>query len=365
MQAIVIMAGGTGGHIFPAMAVAKQLMASGCPVYWIGTDNSMEAKLVPQHNVPMRFINIQALRGKGLMTKLLLPLRLLKAIVQAIGILRELKPAAVLGMGGFVTGPGGVAAWLLRKPLIIHEQNAVAGMTNRYLARLARHVYEAFPHSFDNKQKTETVGNPIRSEIVQLHAQEKITDLNNRPLHLLVVGGSLGALFLNETVPKALAMLFAQQKLTAENIEIRHQTGERTYQHARTAYAQEKVNADIIKFIDDMAAAYAWADVIICRAGALTVSEVAAAGVPSIFVPFPHAVDDHQRKNAEALAKQDAAIVLVQKDLSPESLANSLYAMIQQPQRLQNMSQRAKAFAQLNAADVITQQCLHYAREAA
>ncbi len=362
---IVVMAGGTGGHIFPALAVAKILEKNNCPVTWIGTPNSMESRLVPQNGIAIRYVDIQGLRGKGLVTKLLFPLRLLKSIFQAKKIVNEIKPAAVLGMGGFVTGPGGIAAWMSGKPLLIHEQNAVAGMTNSYLAKVAKHVYEAFPNSFKRYQDAVEVGNPIRSEIKKLHTQTKEKFDSERPLRLLIIGGSLGALVLNETVPKSIASLFAQQVISKENITIRHQTGKTTYQQALDAYAAADVDAEISEFISDMADAYRWADIIICRAGALTVSEVSAAGVPAIFVPFPLAVDDHQRKNADVLVKQNAAKMIMQVALSPENLAETLIELIKNPDQMTEMSEKAKNLAKLEAANIIAEQCLSYARRAA
>lgn len=365
MKPILIMAGGTGGHIFPALAVAKSLQAQSCPVTWIGTTDSMESELVPRYQVPIRYINIQALRGKGWKAKLLLPLRLFRATFQALTIIREVKPAAVLGMGGFVTGPGGLAAWLSRKPLLIHEQNAIAGMTNRYLSKIARHVFEAFPNSFGRKRNAICVGNPLRAEIVELHQQKRAHYTSDRALRLLVVGGSLGALVLNDIVPKAIAHLLTVNSLPQNKIAIRHQTGERTHAHAVDAYKTANVEAEVVKFIDDMSQAYQWADVIICRAGALTVSEVSAAGVPAIFIPFPYAVDDHQRKNAEVLAQCGAAEVIVQTELTPQLLAERLHTMISTSGMLVKMSEHSKAAAKLNATNAIAQQCLHYAEAAA
>ena len=362
---IVVMAGGTGGHIFPAMAVAKILEANNCPVTWIGTPNSMEARLVPQHGVAIRFVDIQGLRGKGLSTKLLFPIRLLKAIYQAKKIVTEINPAAVLGMGGFVTGPGGIAAWITRKPLLVHEQNAVAGMTNSYLAKFAKHVYEAFPNSFKNYDKAIEVGNPIRADIKNLHSQDKAKFTHARPFRLLIIGGSLGALVLNETVPLAIAGLYAKHGINKDNLEIRHQAGKATYQHAVDAYASAKVHAEISEFIEDMAAAYTWADLIICRAGALTVSEVSAAGLPAIFIPFPLAVDDHQRKNAEVLVKNNAALMILQKELTVEKLATTILALVKDEEQLIFMSKNAKDLAKLDAANIIAEQCLSYARQAA
>ena len=362
---IVVMAGGTGGHIFPAMAVAKILETNNCPVTWIGAPNSMESRLVPQHGVAIRYVEIQALRGKGLTTKLLFPLRLLKAIYQAKKIVNEIQPAAVLGMGGFVTGPGGIAAWIARKPLLVHEQNAVAGMTNTYLAKVAKHVYEAFPNSFKTVDKAIEVGNPIRADIKQLHSQVKSKFSQERALRLLIIGGSLGALVLNETVPQAVANLYNSYNIQKDNIVIRHQAGKTTYQHAVNAYVAAGVDAEVSEFIDDMAAAYSWADIIICRAGALTVSEVSAAGLPAIFVPFPHAVDDHQRKNAEVLVSNNAAKMILQKELTAEKLALDIFDLIKNDEQLSEMSKNAKALAKLDAANIIAEQCLYYARQAA
>ena len=362
---IVVMAGGTGGHIFPAMAVAKILEANNCPVIWIGTPNSMESRLVPQHGVAIRYVDIQGLRGKGLLTKLLFPLRLVKAIYQAKKIVSEINPAAVLGMGGFVTGPGGIAAWIARKPLLVHEQNAVAGMTNTYLAKLAKHVYEAFPNSFNNFDNAIEVGNPIRAEIKALHSQVKSTSTQARPFRLLIIGGSLGALVLNETVPLAVASLYLSHGIKEQDIDIRHQAGKATYQHAMDAYTAANVEAEVSEFIDDMAAAYLWADLIICRAGALTVSEVSAAGLPAIFVPFPLAVDDHQRKNAEVLVTNNAAKMILQNELTAEKLATTILTLVKQDEQLIAMSKNAKALAKLDAANIIAEQCLRYARQAA
>jgi len=362
---IVVMAGGTGGHIFPAMAVARILENENCPVTWIGTPNSMESRLVPKHGFDIRYVNITALRGKGIMAKLKFPFSLLKAVYQARKIIKDIKPAAVLGMGGFVTGPGGIAAYLTRKPLLIHEQNAVAGMTNTYLAKLAKHVYEAFPNSFKTSNRVVEVGNPIRAEIKNLHTQAKSTFTQQRALRLLVIGGSLGALVLNQTIPQAIAKLYKANKLATNSIEIRHQAGKKTYQHAVDAYADVQVNAEIVEFIDDMASAYAWADLIICRAGALTVSEISAAGLPAIFVPFPLAVDDHQRKNAEVLVQANAAKMIVQKELNSEKLANKIIELINDSELLSIMSNNAKTNAKLDAANIIAEQCLVYARKAA
>lgn len=354
LKPIMIMAGGTGGHIFPALAVANALRAKNCPVVWLGAPDSMEARIVPENDIPLRTVNIGGVRGKGLKTKLLMPFKLLKAVWQARRIIKKEQPAAVVGFGGFVTGPGGLAAWLTGKPLLVHEQNAIAGMTNRYLAKFAKHVYEAFPQSFGSGKQVATVGNPIRKEIANLHAEFAA----NRPAkkQVLIVGGSLGAKALNETVPAAMSLIDEAQRPT-----ITHQAGKRTLDVAKQAYQAANVEANVVEFINDMAAAYDAADLIICRAGALTVSEVTAAGLPAIFVPFPYAVDDHQRLNAESVANEGGAIVVVEKDLSVEKLASLIKELMSSTEKLNAMRQKSHDLAKLDAVDVIAKQCLAYA----
>lgn len=297
---IMIMAGGTGGHLFPALAVADYLRERGVEVRWLGARGGMESRLVPKHDFAIDYISISGLRGKGLLGWLLAPYKINLAIMQALRLMLKFKPDAVLGMGGFVTGPGGVAAFLMGKPLIIHEQNAIAGLTNRLLSKLADHVLQAFPYALKMKN-VKTVGNPIRESICNV---KSTIDMQNfeQPMRLLVVGGSLGAQALNETIPQALAQMDA-----ANRPEVRHQCGERHLDDAKTAYKEVAVEANVVPFIDDMADAYRWADLVICRAGALTVSELAAAGVPSILVPFPYAVDDHQTANGQFLVNAGGA----------------------------------------------------------
>lgn len=355
LNPILIMAGGTGGHIFPALAVAKALQAQQCPVLWLGAPDSMEARIVPQNNIPLHTINIGGVRGKGLKTKLFLPFKLVRAVLQARRVIKEQQPAAVIGFGGFVTGPGGIASWLSRKPLLVHEQNAVAGMTNRYLAKVAKHVYEAFPNSFPKHSDVKLIGNPIRKTIAALHSN--FTSNKDVKRNVLIVGGSLGAQALNEVVPQALSLLD-----NAERPTIKHQAGKRTIDVARKAYQVANVEAEIIEFIDDMAAAYAWADVIICRAGALTVSEVTAAGLPAIFIPFPYAVDDHQRLNAESVSSAGGAVIVNEKDLSAELLSKLLKDLLTGSEKLNTMRQKSHALAKLDAVQVIAEQCLNYAR---
>jgi UDP-N-acetylglucosamine--N-acetylmuramyl-(pentapeptide) pyrophosphoryl-undecaprenol N-acetylglucosamine transferase len=347
------MAGGTGGHVFPALAVAEALREAGVAVFWIGTRRGMESRLVPEHGFEMEWVQIEGLRGKGLAQRLVGPFRLLGALWQARGILRRRAPSAVLGMGGFVSGPGGLAARALGLPLVIHEQNSVPGMTNQWLARIATRVFEAFPGSFPKARRAVAVGNPVRAAITAI--PEPVRRLSGRTgaPRLLVVGGSLGARALNETVPAALALIPEQDRP-----QVRHQAGEQTLETARSAYAVAGVQAEVVPFIGDMALAYAWADLVVCRAGALTVAELAAVGVGSILVPFPHAVDDHQTGNARFLSDAGAALLAPQRDLTPESLAALLAAVLPDRPRLLAMAERARRLAQADAVERIAAACL-------
>ncbi|VAW80683.1 UDP-N-acetylglucosamine--N-acetylmuramyl-(pentapeptide) pyrophosphoryl-undecaprenol N-acetylglucosamine transferase [hydrothermal vent metagenome] len=344
---ILIMAGGTGGHVFPALAVAEQLRELGWPVEWLGTQAGLEARVVPPTGIPVHWIRVKGLRGKGKLRQLLAPFMLLWALIQAVVILLRVRPAAVLGMGGFTTGPGGVMAWLLRRPLLIHEQNSVAGLTNRLLARLARPVLEAFPGSLPDAVHT---GNPVRADIAQLSFYSP--EMTGRRPRLLVVGGSLGAAALNETVPVALSRL--QQ---AERPEVWHQTGVKLIDAAREAYAAVSVDVRLDAFIEDMAQAYQWADLVLCRSGALTIAELAAVGVASILVPYPHAVDDHQTGNAHYLVDAGAARLLPQSEMNAESLCEEL-ALLNQPEQLVDMATRAREHAMPDAAQQVAEHCI-------
>ncbi len=344
---MLIMAGGTGGHVFPALAVAEQLQARGWEVHWLGTRAGLEARVVPATGIALHWIRVKGLRGKGWWRKLSAPLMLAGAMAQAAVVMVRLRPAAVLGMGGFVTGPGGLVAWLLRRPLVIHEQNSVAGMTNRWLARLAGCVLEAFPGSLPRARHT---GNPVRASIAGLDFIAP--QCSGRRPRLLVVGGSLGAAALNELVPAALAGM-AREQLP----EVRHQTGLKLIDAARKAYQRAGVEARLEAFIDDMAEAYRWADLVLCRAGALTIAELAAVGVASILVPYPHAVDDHQTGNARYLVDAGAAILLPQSEMDIARLQREL-ALLQQPQRLREMAQKARARALPDAAERVARACI-------
>lgn len=354
---IAVMAGGTGGHIFPALAVAEQLRACGAEVFWIGTQRGMEARLVPEHGFEMEWLQIQGVRGKGLRDRLAAPWRLLTALREAGAILRRRSPSVVLGLGGFVAGPGGLMARLQGRPLVIQEQNSIPGMTNAWLSRVANRVFEAFPGSFDAGRGARLSGNPVRAEIVGLPAPEvRLAGRAGRP-RLLVLGGSLGAKALNEQLPQALALLDE-----AERPEVRHQAGERTLALAQEAYRNAGVEAAISSFVEDMAEAYAWADLILCRAGALTVSEVAAAGLPAIFVPYPYAVDDHQVANANYLVDAGAARLLLERDLTPQRLAAELRELLADPALRLRMAEAARAKAIPDAAERIAEACLELAR---
>jgi UDP-N-acetylglucosamine--N-acetylmuramyl-(pentapeptide) pyrophosphoryl-undecaprenol N-acetylglucosamine transferase len=347
---ILIMAGGTGGHVFPALAVARVLRAQGAEVVWLGTRAGLEARVVPAAGFPVAWIRVRGLRGKGLVQRLLAPFMLALALLQSLWVMLRLRPAAVLGMGGFVTGPGGLMAWLLRRPLLIHEQNSVAGMTNRWLAPLARQVLVAFPGALPGAQHT---GNPVRADIAALPAPEARLAGRAGVPRLLVLGGSLGAQALNETLPAALALLPA-----ALRPEVWHQTGTRHLDAGRAAYASAGVPARVEAFVDDMAAAYGWADLVVCRAGALTIAELAATGVGAILVPYPHAVDDHQTGNARYLVEQGAALLLPQLGLNAARLADLLQPLLGNRDRLLDMARRAHAMAQPAAAEQVAAACL-------
>ncbi|NNF40037.1 MAG: undecaprenyldiphospho-muramoylpentapeptide beta-N-acetylglucosaminyltransferase [Woeseiaceae bacterium] len=353
---ILVMAGGTGGHVYPALAVARALRALSCDVVWLGTHRGLESRVVPAAGIDIEWINVRGLRRKGTLAMLIAPLQIGWALLQSLGVIFRRRPAAVLGMGGFVSGPGGLAAWLTRRPLLIHEQNAAAGLTNRLLARLARVVLQAFPGSFNSSVRAETVGNPVREDIAAIAPPaERYVDRHG-PVRLLVVGGSQGALALNRALPAALAALAADARPL-----VRHQCGERTLDEARQAYLDNGVEAELVPFIDDMAAAYAWADLVVCRAGALTVAELCAAGLPAIFVPYPSAVDDHQTANARPMANAGAAVIIQESELSPAVLAGLLRDWLQSREALLRRAERARALATPDSLRRITELCLQQA----
>jgi UDP-N-acetylglucosamine--N-acetylmuramyl-(pentapeptide) pyrophosphoryl-undecaprenol N-acetylglucosamine transferase len=355
----LIMAGGTGGHVFPALALARELRARSWQIVWLGTHRGLEARLVPAEHIPVEWLSVSGLRGKGWWVWLTAPLTLLRALSQALAVIRRRQPALVVGLGGFVAGPGGIAAWLLRKPLLIHEQNAIAGFTNRCLARLARSVLAAFPGSFPPWVKPRVVGNPVRREIAALAPPSQRFAQRHGAIRLLVLGGSQGAARLNAIVPFALARLAATLQF-----DVRHQSGERWLEVARRNYQQAGSSARLQPFIDDMAEAYGWADLVICRAGALTVSELAAAGVGAILVPFPAATDDHQTRNAAVLVNAGAALLIVERTLSAELLAEELARLCGGRGRLLAMAERARALAKPRAAEELADACIELVRTA-
>jgi UDP-N-acetylglucosamine--N-acetylmuramyl-(pentapeptide) pyrophosphoryl-undecaprenol N-acetylglucosamine transferase len=350
---VLIMAGGTGGHVFPALAVAKVLRDRGVAVVWLGVPGSMESRLVPANGFPIEWVRVAGIRGKGLAAWLLAPLRIMNAVAQAMGVLRRVQPRSVLGAGGYVSGPGGIAAWLLRVPLLIHEQNAVAGMTNRWLARLANQVLEAFPGSFGPKVRARTIGNPVRADIAALPPPPvRFAGRESRP-RLLVFGGSQGALRLNIVVPQALARVAPEIRP-----QVRHQTGERGLEAARAAYADARVAAEVLPFIDDMAEALSWADLAVCRAGAMTIAELQAAGLGAIFVPFAVATDDHQTKNADVMVRSGAARVIQERDLTPERLGEAISELIADRPRLLKMAEAARGSRVIDAAAQLADCCI-------
>lgn len=353
---ILLMAGGTGGHVYPALAVALSLRDHARDVVWLGTHLGIEAKVVPAAGIPVEWVNVQGLRGKGALALLVAPVRVVRATLQSLSVMRRHRPAAVLGMGGFVSGPGGLAAWLTRRPLVIHEQNAVSGLTNRLLARLARVVLQAFPGSFSPRVHAETVGNPVRREITALPDPALRFSNRSGPLRLLVLGGSQGALALNRAVPAAIARLPRDRRPL-----VRHQAGARTLDAAREAYDNAAVDAELVPFIENMADAYAWADLVVCRAGALTVAELAAAGVGAIFVPFPEAVDDHQTANAAPLVRAGAAEILQEYELTGTSLADLLQSLLTSRELLLERAVKARTQAKPGALARITDVCLELA----
>jgi UDP-N-acetylglucosamine--N-acetylmuramyl-(pentapeptide) pyrophosphoryl-undecaprenol N-acetylglucosamine transferase len=350
-RSILIMAGGTGGHIFPALAVADLLRMQGWHVTWLGAPRSMEAELVPKHKYEMAWVRFSGVRGKGLLRLLLLPFDLLVALWQSAAAILHHRPDVVLGMGGYITVPGGMMAALLRRPLVIHEQNSIAGLSNRVLARIAQKVLSGFP---DVLPHAIWCGNPVRSDIAALPDPQQRYAARSGKLNVLVVGGSLGAKAINEAVPQALALLPEDARPS-----VLHQTGKQHFEAVKHAYQQAGVQADIKPFMDEMARHYGNADLVICRAGALTVAELAAAGVASILIPFPFAVDDHQTRNAQFLSQRGAALLLPQSELSAERLAQLLRELSRE--KLSAMAQQARALAKEGAARAVAAVCAELA----
>jgi UDP-N-acetylglucosamine--N-acetylmuramyl-(pentapeptide) pyrophosphoryl-undecaprenol N-acetylglucosamine transferase len=350
MKSILIMAGGTGGHIFPGLAVAEQMRAAGWDVVWMGARGGMEERLVPRHGYRTAWIRAKAARGKGLVQKLLLPANLLYSFWESARHIRAVKPAVVLGLGGYVAFPGGMMASLLNRPLALHEQNAIAGLANRVLAQVSDKVMVAFPETLEGAEWT---GNPVRAEIAAMSPPEERYRNRSGPLRLLVVGGSLGAQALNEALPKALSLLEKKPIVV-------HQSGEKHLETLKAHYRAARVEGELLAFIDDMARRYAEADLVICRAGAVTIAELSAGGMASILVPFPHAVDDHQSANAKFLSDRGAAVLIQQRDLTPEKLAALIRSMDRA--KLLDMAKKARALGKPDAARIVAERCMQIAK---
>jgi UDP-N-acetylglucosamine--N-acetylmuramyl-(pentapeptide) pyrophosphoryl-undecaprenol N-acetylglucosamine transferase len=353
---VLIMAGGTGGHVFPALAVARQLQGDGARVAWLGTPGSFESRLIPDTGIPFHEIPVTGLRGKGWVGWLKAPFALARALWLALRELRLVAPDLVLGMGGYATGPGGVAARLLGTPLVIHEQNAVPGLTNRLLAHIATRVLEAFPGSFPAPRRARHTGNPVREEVLRVSPPEQRLAGRSGPLRLLVLGGSQGAKVLNEVVPRAIAGL-----ASPGIVEVRHQTGQAHLEDTLERYRGAAIEASPVAFIEDVAQAYAWADLVVCRAGALTISELAVVGVASVLVPFPYAVDDHQTRNGLSLANADAAILIDQSELNAARLGDLLAEFHGARERLLSMAKAARRLGVPNATRQVSDCCLELA----
>lgn len=354
VQRVLVMAGGTGGHIFPALAAARAFQELGIEVKWLGTRKGLESQIVPNNDLDIFYLDVAGVRGQGIKRLLLAPFKIAASILRVMGIIRQYKPDLVLGMGGFVTGPGGVGAWLSGTPLFIHEQNAVAGFTNKVLAKFATRVFQAFPSAFLSRSNVQTTGNPVRKEITLLQDPSlRFAARESKALNLLVLGGSQGAVALNNVVPQALA----QPELKGM-YQVRHQTGKNNQITTQENYSTCGVAAEVSAFIEDMAEAYAWADIVICRSGALTVSEVASAGVPALFVPYPHAVDDHQTSNAEYLVAQGAAKLVQQAALTESTLAGLLKNEFSDRSTLLKMANSARSAAMNDATLNVVNGCL-------
>ena len=350
MSTILIMAGGTGGHIFPGLAVAEQMRAAGWDVVWMGARGGMEERLVPRHGYRTAWIRAKAARGKGLLQKLLLPANLLYSFWESARHIRSVRPSVVLGLGGYVAFPGGMMASLLNRPLALHEQNAIAGLANRVLSQVSDKVMVAFP---DALKGAEWTGNPVRADIAAIEPPEERFEGRQGQIRILVVGGSLGAQALNEAVPKALALMNEKPRVV-------HQAGEKHLETLKANYAAAHVQGELVAFIDDMARRYAEADLVICRAGAVTIAELSAGGMASILVPFPHAVDDHQTANARFLSDRGAAMLIQQRDLSPGKLAELIRSMDRK--KLLEMAKKARTLGKPDAARIVAQRCMEIAK---
>jgi len=353
---ILITAGGTGGHVYPGLAVAKALQDQDIPVVWMGTEKGLEARVIPEAGIHMVYLSVSGLRGKGITSLLKAPFELVKALFQSFLIMRKVKPAAVLGMGGFVAGPGGLVAAIMGIPVVIHEQNAIPGLTNKLLSKVSKKVLEGFPGTFSNLKNAIGIGNPVRQDIAALDIPlRRLGDRWGR-VRLLIFGGSLGAQALNEVVPMALGEITMDKRP-----QVHHQAGKNKDKVTRKLYEKMGVEAEVTPFIEDMAEAYEWADLVICRSGALTIAELAAAGLASILVPYPYAVDDHQTANAHYLSDNGAAVLMVQDDMTKESLSELLEEICSDRDKLIEMSFNARALAKPQATAEVASICAELA----
>jgi len=355
---VMIIAGGTGGHVMPALAVARYLRQQGKVVHWLGTQAGIEARVVPLENFPISFIDIQGVRGKNILTLLLAPFKILRAIFQSWRVLAAVRPSAVLCMGGYVCGPAAIAAWLMRCPIVLHEQNAIAGWTNRVLANIASRVMVAFPQAFAKRKNVIETGNPVRHDILNILPPTERLSTRQSQARVLILGGSQGATKLNEVLPQALALLPLQKRPL-----IWHQTGKNNLDVTKKSYEEHGIIAQVSDFIQDMKEAYNWADIVICRSGALTIAEICAVGLPSILIPFPYAVDDHQTYNAKYLSDQGAAYLLNQSALTPLILSELILDLIDHPQKRLAMAMASYVLAKPLATTIVAEQCLEVSCE--
>ncbi len=350
---VMIMAGGTGGHIFPGLAVAQQLKSRGIPVIWLGGARGLENRLVPAAGYHLEQLPVRGVRGGGFNRWLSAPYNLTRAVFGALRVLRQNRPRSVLSMGGYAAGPGGIAAWLLRIPLLVHEQNRVPGLTNRILKHLAQRIFCGFPDTFVDSEKVTVCGNPVRDEIVKISSPVQRLAGRSGAIQILVLGGSQGALSLNRSVPRALALLVRKEC----RLDVWHQSGRDRGTATTAEYAGTGLTSRVTEFIDDMAAAYAWADLVICRAGALTVAELSVAGIGALFIPYPHAVDDHQRANAMYLVEAGAALHVDEQLMTPGELADQLFPVLADRRRLQKMAEAAFRLRMIGAAGIVAEAC--------
>ena len=357
---ILITAGGTGGHVYPGLAVARALKEQNIPVIWMGTPKGLEARVIPEAGIEMVYLSVNGLRGKGVTALLAAPLQLTKALFQSLMIMFKVKPSAVLGMGGFVAGPGGLVAALMGKPVLIHEQNAIPGLTNKLLSNFSKKILEGFPGTFPSsdskKKKIMGVGNPVRKDIAAIDGPTARLGDRWGHVHVLIFGGSLGAQVLNEVVPMALEEMPLDKRPV-----VRHQAGKNKDESTTSLYKKLGVDAEVTPFIEDMAEAYEWADLVICRSGALTVAELAAAGMASVMVPYLYAVDDHQTANAKYLSESGAAVLMPQKELNADSLSTVLTDLCSDRNKLIEMSIKARRLAKPEATEEVAALCAEYA----